>query len=48
LVSDPKALASQFEEFAALPNLKRVVVGHHQVIDQDPAGTLRTLAARLR
>jgi hypothetical protein len=48
LVSDANALATQFEEFAALPNLKRVVVAHHQVIDQDPAGTLRSLAAQLR
>jgi hypothetical protein len=46
-VKDRAQVRSHFERFAALPNLRRIVVSHHRVIDQDPAGTLRRLAESL-
>jgi hypothetical protein len=46
-ISDKKAFRAHLERFADLPGLVRVVVSHHLVIDQDPAGTLRAVAATL-
>lgn len=43
-VADGKAVAAQFREWAALPDLKRVIVSHGDVIANDPAGALRTAA----
>lgn len=47
LVKDRAAVKAQFEQLAALEGLKRVVVSHDRVITDDPAGTLRAVAAAL-
>lgn len=46
-IKDRKAFRAHLERFAELPDLKRIVVSHHVTIDQDPAGTLRAVAATL-
>ena len=46
LARDKPALRAHLEKLAALPDLRRVIVSHHQVIEQ-PAGVLRELAASL-
>lgn len=48
-VADRGALRRAMEELAALPHLTRLVPSHGLIMekDQDPAGLLRTLAARL-
>lgn len=43
-VADPAAVARQFREWAALPDLKRVIVSHVDIIDTDPAAALRRAA----
>jgi hypothetical protein len=43
-VKDRAALAVQLREWAALPDLRRVIVSHGDPIDADPADTLRRLA----
>lgn len=43
-VDDGKAVAAQFRAWAALPDLKRIVVSHGEVIEHDPAGALKTAA----
>jgi hypothetical protein len=48
LVDDKKALRDQFVSWAALPNLKRILVSHGDIIDRNPAAALRTLAASLQ
>ncbi|MFO0726842.1 MAG: hypothetical protein U1E65_23860 [Myxococcota bacterium] len=47
LVKDKAKVRGALERLAALPDLKRVIVSHHQVIDSDPAATLRRVAASL-
>ncbi|MFT3693948.1 MAG: hypothetical protein QM831_12455 [Kofleriaceae bacterium] len=47
LVRDKKAFAAQLEQLAT-QDVARVVVSHHEVIDRDPAGELRRIAASLR
>ena len=47
MVKDKKALAGQFRAWAAEPQLKRIIVSHGDIIDVNPAGVLRTLAAKL-
>jgi hypothetical protein len=39
-VSDPKAIATQLRDWAQLPDLKRVIVSHVDVIDREPRGRL--------
>lgn len=46
LARDKPALRTHLEKLAGLPQLRRAIVSHHQVIDQ-PAGVLRELAATL-
>jgi hypothetical protein len=46
-VSDRAAFRSHLEELASPSNLERVLVGHGRTIADDPAGTLRSLAAGL-
>ncbi|MGE0547567.1 MAG: hypothetical protein AB7O24_26260 [Kofleriaceae bacterium] len=46
-VSDRAAVRSHFERLAAVPDLRRIVVSHHLVIDENPAGALREAAAAL-
>jgi hypothetical protein len=41
------ALAGQFERWAAMPGLRRIVVSHGDVIEAEPRTVLRELAATL-
>lgn len=47
MISDKRAFRAHLERLAAVPDLRRVIVSHHLVIDDDPAGALRTAAAAL-
>jgi hypothetical protein len=47
VVKDRTAFASHLERLAT-PDLRRVIVAHHETITNDPAGALRTVAASLR
>ena len=47
LIDDKAALKASFERLAAMPELARICVAHHEVIDQDPAKVLREVAATL-
>jgi hypothetical protein len=47
LVKDKKALAAQLRELAGIPNLRRVIVGHHETIEKEPAKVLRDVADSL-
>jgi hypothetical protein len=47
LVKDRRALAAHLERLASTPGLRRVIVSHHEVLDADPAGSLRAVAASL-
>lgn len=44
-VSDPRQLAAQFREWAAIADLRRVIVSHGDVIDVAPAAALMRAAA---
>jgi len=44
-VKDPAAVAAQFRAWAAIPDLKRVIVSHGDIIDQAPAAALTRAAA---
>ncbi|NUT00482.1 MAG: hypothetical protein HOP96_05860 [Sphingomonas sp.] len=46
-VTDLKALANGFRELAELPELKRIIVSHGDVMTDDPAGELRRVADSL-
>jgi hypothetical protein len=46
-VRDPNALSEQFERWSRLPNLKRVVVSHGDMIIDDPAKVLGRIAHEL-
>lgn len=46
-VADMEAVAQQFRTWAAIPNLKRVIVSHVDVITGDPAAALRRAAQDL-
>lgn len=46
-MKDRAALRAHFESLADTPDLKRIIVSHHETIDTDPADTLRQVAARL-
>lgn len=43
-VQDPKAVAAQFRQWAAIPDLRRIIVSHGEVIDQAPAAALERAA----
>lgn len=43
----PKPLARQLRDWAALPDLKRIIVSHGDPIGNDPAGVLERIAAGL-
>jgi hypothetical protein len=47
LVKDKAKLRSELESLAALPDLKRVIVSHHETITDAPSKVLRDLAAAL-
>ncbi len=46
-IKDKAAVAAQFRAWAALPRLKRILVSHGAIIDDDPARVLRDLAQSL-
>lgn len=43
-IKSPKALAAQLRGWAALENLRRIIVSHGDPITEDPAGQLQRLA----
>ena len=47
VVGDRRALRAQLEELARTPGLARIVPSHGAVVDRDPAGVLREIAASL-
>jgi hypothetical protein len=47
LVGDKRAFADDLRALAATPGLRRVIVSHHETIDQDAPGVLRAIAATL-
>jgi hypothetical protein len=47
VVGDRRALRAQLEELARTPDLARIVPSHGAVVDRDPAGVLREIAASL-
>lgn len=46
-MEDKPALAAQFDAWASDPDLKRIIVSHGDVIEEDPAKVLRKLADAL-
>lgn len=47
VIADKKAFRSHLERLADVPDLRRIVVSHHEVIDHEPAATLRAVAAKV-
>jgi len=47
IVEDKAALAAQLRAWAALPELKRIIVSHGDTIEDNPAGALTALADAL-
>jgi hypothetical protein len=47
VVRDRRALRARLEALAATPGLARIVPSHGAIVDRDPAGVLREIAARL-
>ena len=47
MIKDRKALARQFRDWADEPDLRRIIVSHGDLIENDPEGVLRSLAAKL-
>jgi hypothetical protein len=47
IVEDRRALRDQFEQWAKLDGIKRIILAHGAPIDADPSGTLRRIAASL-
>lgn len=45
VLADKAAFRAHLEELAKLPDLKRILVSHHETITDDPAGTLARVAA---
>jgi hypothetical protein len=48
VIDDEKALAALFENWAADPALRRIIVSHGDIVEKNPAAVLRTLAKDLR
>jgi hypothetical protein len=46
-VKDAAALSAQFQRWASLPNLKRIVVSHGAIITDDPSGVLSRISKEL-
>lgn len=46
MIKDKRAFAAHLERLAT-PDLRRAIVAHHEVIVDDPAGTLKRIAASL-
>lgn len=47
LIANRAALRAHLERLAALPDLRRVIVSHHQTIDREPGAALAAVAATL-
>jgi len=47
MIGDPAALARQLRDWAAIADLRRVIVSHGDPIEHDPAGALLEVAASL-
>jgi len=47
MMKDKAAFRAHLERLAALPNLVRIVVSHHETVDTDAAATLRAVASAL-
>ncbi|MBW2458851.1 MAG: hypothetical protein JRI68_30405, partial [Deltaproteobacteria bacterium] len=47
VMKDRELLRTSLERLADTTVLKRIIVSHHRMITDDPAGTLRAVAARL-
>lgn len=46
-VKDKRAFRAHLERLAALPRLRRVIVAHHEMLEDEPARVLREVAATL-
>jgi len=47
-VKDKPALSAQLEAWARLPNLKRVIISHGEIISKSPAAVLSRISEELR
>lgn len=47
MIADKPAFRAHLERLAETPDLRRIIVAHHQTIDDQPAATLREVAATL-
>ena len=47
MLKDSAAFRANLERLAKLPGLRRIVVAHHETIENSPADALRQAAARL-
>jgi hypothetical protein len=47
IARDKPALRAHLERLAATPELRRIVVSHHEVLDREPDRVLRDVAATL-
>jgi hypothetical protein len=46
-VEDPAAVAQQFRDWAAIPDLRRIIASHVDIIDERPSDVLRAAADNL-
>lgn len=46
-IKDKRAFRAHLERLAAIPGLRRVIVAHHEIIEEEPARVLREVAATL-
>jgi len=46
-VANKRALARQLRDWAAIPDLRRIIVSHGEIIETSPAEVLRSVAASL-
>lgn len=46
-ISDRAAFQAHLQRLAETPDLRRIIVSHHRTIDEDAAGVLRGVAAKL-
>jgi hypothetical protein len=47
MIADKPAFRAHLERLAETPDLRRIIVAHHQTIDDQPAATLREVASTL-
>jgi hypothetical protein len=48
IVKDKNAVSAQLEEWSRLPNLKRVIISHGDIISEAPGAVLKRIALELR